>query len=525
MDFQVLATRGHDGYRQYRIPAMAVTPAGRIIAIYDARVDLDDLPGPVDLVIRTSDDYGDTWSSQKIFLESNGVSGYGDASIIIDPTVGKKGRIIVFCQASHLASFFESSLGSDENDPKVVHISLSISDDDGQSWSHKIVTHQVKDSQTQGIFATSGMGGRIAAGPHQGRLIHSFVLRRADKLLSALAYSDDHGITWRLGAEIPNGNETAVVALPDGRILFHSRQTPNRLSGYSYDGGITITNVGPHPELPDPSDNGSLCLLKSGEVICTHNHDSDLRRRTTIKKSRDGGITWPEAVVLESDSSAYSTACELADGRIAVLFERHGYTELVFCRVAQTEFRPTESSLSIEKDERDIGFDVILRYIRPGRNEIELSKLSYTTQRRIPKVDMSVYCASERKEIGPQSGSASGDPLFTKSEFDQILGPVSPGLHLGDEIRFSGRLTNYSNQTLRNLKVYGAGESLEIHQTKLETGEKAVFLDVRYTVTGTDLDRGEVSVPFTWQVELMNSEILSGEINKRISTITGLQLK
>jgi len=148
MDYQVIATRGHGGYRQYRIPAMAVTNSGRIVTIYDARVDLDDLPGPIDLVIRISDDNGESWTPQKLFLASDGITGYGDASITFDPNVGEKGRIIVFCQVSNLASFFESSLGCDLDDLTVVHISLSISDDDGETWSHKIITDQVKDQRT-----------------------------------------------------------------------------------------------------------------------------------------------------------------------------------------------------------------------------------------------------------------------------------------------------------------------------------------------------------------------------------------
>ena len=94
MKEDVLAVRGVGGYRQYRIPAMAVTPSGKVIAIYDARADFDDLPGPVDLVIRTSDDNGDTWSEQQIFRKHEGISGYGDASIIVDPSFGNKGRVM-----------------------------------------------------------------------------------------------------------------------------------------------------------------------------------------------------------------------------------------------------------------------------------------------------------------------------------------------------------------------------------------------------------------------------------------------
>lgn len=520
MDFRVLATRGVGGYRQYRIPAMAVTPSGKIIAIYDARVDLDDLPGPIDLVIRTSIDNGDTWSPQKVFLKGEGITGFGDASIIIDPTVGEHGRILVFCQTSELASFFESSLGSDINDPAIVHISLSISDDEGQTWQHRIITDQVKDSVTHGIFASSGMGGRIPSGPYEGRLIHSFVLRRGDNLLGALAFSDDHGETWRLGAEIPNGNESAVACLNDGTVLFHSRSTPNRLSGISRDGGETLESVEPHHQLPDPSDNGSLCVLRSGYVVCTHNHDHDLRRRTVAKRSSDGGVTWPEAVMIESDSSAYSTSCELADGRIGVLFERWGYSELVFCRISPDEFRRTEEVLRPEVDNDGIGFHVVFRYVRPGRNVEMLRKMEGSIRRHVPPVDMTVFRASERKEIGPLGGSASGDPIFTKEEFEAILGPVSPGLHVGDELRFSGRLINQSSDELKKIEIsHFATETPMIHD-QLAPGEKFTFMDLRYVVTQEDVNRGQIHPRFTWRAEPNKS----GEIRYVISTDSGLRL-
>jgi sialidase-1 len=520
MDFRVLATRGVGGYRQYRIPAMALTPSGKIIAIYDARVDLDDLPGPIDLVIRTSDDNGDTWSRQEVFLSGEGITGYGDASIIIDPTFGAQGRILVFCQKSELASFFESSLGSDTNDPTTVHISLSISDDDGKTWRHRVITDQLKDSATHGIFASSGMGGRIPSGPHEGRLIHSFVLRRGEELLGALAFSDDHGETWRLGEEIPKGNESAVACLADGTVLFHSRSTPHRLSGISRDGGVTIASLSSHHELPDPSDNGSLCVLRSGYVVCTHNHDHDLRRRTVAKRSSDGGLTWPEAVVIETDSSAYSTSCELKDGRIGVLFERWAYTEMVFCRFSPDEFQPRESVLLPELNNDGIGFHVVFRYIRPGRNLDMLQKIEVVTKRHVPPVDMSVFRASERKEIGPLGGSASGDPIFTKEEFDAILGPVSEGIHVGDELRFSGRLINQSDDELKNIEIsHFAAETGMIHK-QLAPGEKYTFMDLRYVVTEDDVNRGQIQAHFTWRADSDKS----GEVSYLISTDTGLRI-
>lgn len=522
MDYQVLATRGIGGYRQYRIPAMAVTPSGRVIAIYDGRADLDDLPGPVDLIMRTSVDNGDTWSAPEILLASEGITGYGDASIIIDPSVGDKGRIIVLSQTSKLASFFESSPGSDLNDPTVVHIALSYSDDDGLNWNHKIITEQVKDSVTHGIFATSGMGSRITTGPFEGRLIHSFVLRRGGQLLSALAFSDDHGMTWKLGAEIPNGNETAVAALSDGSILFHSRSTPHRVSGRSHDGGMSISELQPHLELPDSSDNGSLLALKSNELICTHNHDTDLRRRTVAKRSLDGGKSWPEAVVIEEESSAYSTACELRDGRVGVLFERHGYTEMVFARFNLNELRPVSEVLPLQVNHNKISFDVIFRFVRPGRNSEQLEIVTKTTNNFIPKVDMSVFRKSERKEIGPSSGSASGDPVFTKSEFDRILGPTSAGLHLGDELRFSGRLSNNSAAGISEIQIFAFGESVTIETQTLKPGERLNFLDIRHVVSEKDLKEGLINGEFSWRACGAHQEALSGNKVIKLSTATGL---
>lgn len=500
---------------------MGVTPSGKIIAIYDARADLDDLPGPIDLVIRTSVDNGDTWSPQEIFLSGEGITGFGDASILIDPSVGDKGRIIVFCQRSQLASFFESSFGTDLGDPTIVHVSLSISDDDGSTWRHKVITDQVKDSVTQGIFASSGMGARISSGAYEGRLIHSFVLRRGDELLGALAFSDDHGETWQLGAEIPNGNESAVACLSDGTVLFHSRSTPYRISGFSRDGGATIESFGPHHQLPDPSDNGSLCVVSSGEVVCTHNHDHDLRRRTVAKRSWDGGITWPDALVIEADSSAYSTSCELADGRIGVLFERCAYTEIVFCRFDAKDFLPNEESIKPEVDQNGIGFTVVFRYVRPRRNQEELKKLQASAKRHIPTVDMSVFRASERKEIGPLGGSASGDPIFTKSEFDLILGPVSPGLRVGDELRFSGRLINQSQEELNNIEISHFAGDIPFRHERLNPGEKYTFMDLRYVVTQNDVNRGLIRAQFMWCAD----QDKSGENTQVISTNSGLRLK
>lgn len=504
MEQQVLAVRGVGGYRQYRIPAMAVTPSGRIITIFDARLDFDDLPGPVDLVIRISDDNGATWSAQEIFRKHHGISGYGDASIVIDPTYGDKGRIIVLYQWTQTAGFFESIIGTDLYNPLIAHIARSISDDDGITWRHDVITDQLKDDQTPGIFATSGMGGRIADGKFAGRLLQTFVLRREFELLSAIGFSDDHGENWHLGALIPGGNETAIAGLTDGTVLVHSRATPYRLAGRSIDGGVTLSTLNPDSTLLDPSDNGSLLVLKNGDVMCSHNHDADLRRNTLIKRSTDGGNSWTSGICVEANSSAYSTICELSDGSIGVLFERNAYQEIVFAKFPINEFQPLDALIDKSTIDVDVEFTLIPRYIRPGRNqEVEARLVSAPT---VPEVDMSGFNITERKEVGPAGGTTSGDSLYTAEELEMILGPIAPGLHVGDEVRFSARVTNNLKTTLINLHINDRNLQKVFNVSTLTSNSKDCILDIRQLVTEADVEAGIARYEFELSGSICDAE-------------------
>lgn len=504
MNQQVLAVRGVGGYRQYRIPAMAVTNSGRVIAIYDARADFDDLPGPVDLVIRTSDDNGASWSKQEIFRKHEGISGFGDASIVIDPSYGKHGRIIVLYQWTRVAGFFESTAGTDLDDSLIAHIARSISDDDGITWRHDVITDQLKDASTLGIFATSGMGGRISSGEFAGRLLQTFVLRNKTELLSAIGYSDDHGENWKLGARIQGGNETAVAGLNDGSVLIHSRATPHRISGRSIDGGVSLDELEPDLALPDPSDNGSLLVLLNGEVICTHNHDPDLRRNTVMKRSTDAGRTWTSGICIEADSSAYSTTCELADGNIGVLYERNAYQEIVFANFSKSEFEPIDTVINQTEHSTDIEFTVVPRYIRPGRNQEVEAQL--TNAPTVPEVNMNIFNIKERKEVGPAGGTTSGDSLFTTEELDKILGPITPGVHDGDEVRFSARISNQLSCLVVNLKIADrSGEEIYEIDT-VAVGNKECVLDIRQKVTSNDVSVGYASFDFELTGAIRNSK-------------------
>ena len=82
----------------YRIPSIAVTQTGRLIAVVDYRIVRSDIGvvnnGRIDLHYRTSDDNGHTWSDTKVLIEGKGAEatdfmsvGYGDPCIVAESLI------------------------------------------------------------------------------------------------------------------------------------------------------------------------------------------------------------------------------------------------------------------------------------------------------------------------------------------------------------------------------------------------------------------------------------------------------
>ncbi len=347
---QVLAARGIGGHRQYRIPALAVSTRGTVLAAYDGRPNLDDLPNTIDLLVRRSLDHGRTWEPQQDVRVGTGLQGFGDPSLLVDRVTG---RIFCFHAAGTHAGFFEAVEGLEPEDD-VQHVDLSFSDDDGLTWSHRRVTASLKPQGVTGLFAAAGAGIQIETGPFAGRLVQQMVLLLRGEIRAASAYSDDHGDTWTLGEPTgPGANENKVVELSDGRMLLSSRAKGCRLQAVSTDGGRSYGPLHPVPDLPDPSDNGSVLRLgdatdDGAPLLATNNHDADLRRNTVLSVSRDEGASWRPALTICAGSSAYSTGAVLADGSLGVLYERDGYREIVFARVEPEALSPAALGEAVE---------------------------------------------------------------------------------------------------------------------------------------------------------------------------------
>lgn len=303
----------------YRIPALTTTSTGRLLAVFDVRSDWRDLPGDFDLGLRHSDDGGSTWSpARPLRGHAQGV-GFGDASLTTDPA---SGRVLCWYAGSRGRSFFSA-----DADGEGLELWLSVSQDDGLTWTHRDLSY-LRPSGVSGMFASSGNGTVTAS----GRLLQPFVLRRDGRHYAAAGYSDDGGETWGLGDVVgPDCDENKLLGLVGGGVLMHARATPMRRVARSAD-GVSFSQPVPDQALIDPACNGGLAQLADA-VICTCLDDPAERRRLSIRVSRDQGITWGDALVLDSGAAAYSVAVPLADDSLGVAWESGDYEAILFARI------------------------------------------------------------------------------------------------------------------------------------------------------------------------------------------------
>ncbi|MGW7073357.1 exo-alpha-sialidase [Streptomyces sp. NPDC054855] len=333
---QDLTTNGV-GAPYYRIPALTTSVEGTLLAAYDARPTLGDLPGNLGVVLRRSTDGGKTWKAQQVVRKDAAPKGHGDPSLLVDRTTG---RIFVFHASSVNEGFSGSGTGNDESDPDILQADYGYSDDDGVTWTHRRITRQLKDPSWSGMFAASGEGLQLRHGPHKGRLIQQYAIRIDGANYAASAYSDDHGTTWKMGNPVgPGGDENKTVELSDGRIMLNNRSKPYRTIAYSTDGGVNYTPFEQDAKLIDPANNASIMRYEPGApashprsswLLFSNTEDTTERRNLTVRMSCDNGRTWPISKVVEPGAAAYSTLTKLPDGRVGLLYERGGYDHITY---------------------------------------------------------------------------------------------------------------------------------------------------------------------------------------------------
>ncbi|MDE9367227.1 exo-alpha-sialidase [Luteipulveratus sp. YIM 133132] len=338
IDTEDLARR-YDQGPQYRIPALTTSTKGTVIAAYDRRPTMADVPSNIAIVIRRSTDGGRTWLPQQVVRESPAPEGHGDPSLLVDRETG---RIFVLYVSSINQGFGGGATGNSDTDPNATQMDYSYSDDDGVTWQHRRITSMAKNPAWGGLFAASGEGIQLRHGAHAGRLVQQYAIRYNGQNYAASLYSDDHGATWTFGQLVgPGADENKTVELSNGDVMLNSRTAPYRKVAISHDGGETYGPFEADPELPDSGNNGSIMRLypnapaddpRSKMLLFSNTPDPSIRRGATVRMSCDDGQTWPVSKAITQGSSGYSTLSHLPDGRIGLLWEREGYEYITMSR-------------------------------------------------------------------------------------------------------------------------------------------------------------------------------------------------
>ncbi|MEY3142734.1 MAG: hypothetical protein RLY21_1227 [Planctomycetota bacterium] len=340
---------GEGGYPVYRIPAATRLAkgahAGRILAFAEGRGTLSD-NGINDIVLRTSDDGGATWSEVRALCDVPGRS--LNNPCVVEVHEGKHaGRVLLMFQ-SYPEGCGEGCVteGHDAKGEKdtICRTHLMHTDDGGSTWSApREVTREVKRATGATSVATGpGVGIQLTRGAHAGRVIMPFNEGPYDRWRVYAAYSDDGGDSWKTGAVAPNppkgfGNEVQMFERADGAVVLNARQhlgSKRRTGAVSLDGGATWTQLADVPELPDPQCMAGVLALGGGVVVYTGCDSETRRAKGTMWVSRDDGRSWPEKVLVEPEGFAYSVPVALGNSEVGVLYEGAGYKQIVFRRVA-----------------------------------------------------------------------------------------------------------------------------------------------------------------------------------------------
>jgi len=314
-------TAGFMGYHTCRIPAMVVATNGTVLAFCEGRKSGAGDSGKIDLLLRTSNDGGRTWSDGRV-LRSDGENVCGNPAPVVDEITG---TIFLLTTWNRGSDTEKAILNGTSTDTRRVFIMES--GDNGEHWSGaRDITSEVKKAHWR-WYATGPCNGIQL---RSGRLLipanhsdHSDPAKHPYR--SHVIYSDDHGATWRIGGiEEEKTNESTLVELSNGNVLHNMRSYHGknaRAIATSTDGGLTFSPVTLDTNLVDSVCQASILRYSSDQILFA-NPASKKRENMTIRLSTNDGQTWTASRVLCPGPSAYSCLARLKDGTILCLYER-----------------------------------------------------------------------------------------------------------------------------------------------------------------------------------------------------------
>lgn len=354
----------------YRIPAIACTKDGTLVALSDYRFCGSDIGyGRVDIVGRNSHDNGQSWGQEYNVIQGSGTPhaldcGYGDAALVADRT---SNELLLICVSGQTVYWNGTR-------QKPMPVARLRSHDSGRTWS----TAEDITETIYSLFDGSKAGDMAGCFLGSGRIFQSRVTKVGThyRLYAALCarpggnrviYSDDFGEHWLpLGGKdatpAPQGDEPKCEELPDGTVILSSRMNGGRFFNFfTYTDAAKATGSWAQPAASTAANHGTAAEQNAtnGEILLL-----------PVQRIRDGHPTYlalqsvplgpgrsrvgiyykaldsladcadPAAFAADWDGcyrvtelpSAYSTMVMQRDGRLAFFYEEatygHDYTNV-----------------------------------------------------------------------------------------------------------------------------------------------------------------------------------------------------
>ena len=367
--------KGQDGCISSRIPGLATSNKGTLLAIFDARYDYPrDLQGNIDIALHRSTDKGVTWQPIQTVLDMgewgglpqkyNGVS---DACILVDKNTGD-----IYVAGLWMHGLLDKDgkwiEGLNENSTNWTHqwkgrgsqpgtglketsqFMIAKSTDDGLSWGFPDnITSKTKRPEWWLFAPAPGQGITLTDGtlvfPTQGRDENGLPF-------SNITYSKDHGKTWVTNnPAYQDVTECSVVQLGDGALMLNMRDNRNR-GNKDVNGRRICTTIDlgeswkEHPTsrraLVEPTCMASLHRheymeegKKKSMLLFVNPNNYGTRDNLTLKVSFDDGMTWPEEHWILFDqyrSAGYSCITSIDENSIGILYES-SQSDLAFIKI------------------------------------------------------------------------------------------------------------------------------------------------------------------------------------------------
>lgn len=342
-----LRRAGDDDVNTYRIPGLATTKAGTLIAVYDVRYrNGGDLPGDIDVGMSRSVDGGRSWEPMKIIMDLGDdpkwlFDGIGDPAVLVDT---KGGTIWVAALWSHGNRAWHRS-GPGVSPEQTGQFILVRSDDDGQTWSEPInITEQIKKPEWNLLFNGPGKGICM----EDGTLVFAAQYQDERRIPhSTIVYSQDQGKTWNVGTGAhPETTEAQVIEVRPGVLMLNCRYNKSRervVMTTSDFGKTWQEHISSKKLLIEPG----ACMASLIDVdqelgkdlggwLLFSNPDSlAAREKITIKASSDGGNSWPQKNRLlldEGQGAGYSCMTMIDQDTVGILYEG-STSKLIFQRI------------------------------------------------------------------------------------------------------------------------------------------------------------------------------------------------